>query len=444
MAGRVDAGERQRLRTLPGAAALALQRDPLGFFSRLAGRRQPAPFRLGPFRFWLVATPELAEQVYVVRHRSLEKGLAMQRARVLLGNGLLTSAEPLHLRQRRTLQPAFHAAHVPRYAEAIAGEAVTLRESWRDGQVVDLSEEMSRLALHAIAPTLVSARIDADDADELIAAVDAAVRSFDPVTVALAPALLRLPLRRTRRFLEARARLDTAIGRLIAARRGSPTAADDALSLLLVDGASDAALIRDELVTLLLAGYETVAHALAWTFHLLAEDASAEERLHAELASVLGDRAPGAADVPRLQWTRQVVAESLRLYPPSWINSRRALEDFELGGERIRRGDNVVVVVYLVHRDPRHWPDPERFDPERFAPGAERGRHRRAYVPFGAGPRRCIGRDFAWLESTLVVATLAQSWRAHRVGDGPVRVAPEFTLRPKGGLPMRLERRAVL
>jgi cytochrome P450 len=423
-----------------------LQRDPLTFFGdRAQEHGGTARFRIGPYPFVLVTQAELAHEVYVTHQGSFHKGVAMQRARALLGNGLLTSEEPLHMRQRRILQPAFEHHRLEEYAAAVANEALRRRDAWSHGSTIEAAREMTWLTVAVITRTLFSVPLRRADIEAIGAAVDDALRAFDAAAVALGATLMRLPLPRTRRFLRARDHLDRLVTAIVAERRttlGERPGERDALSLLLENVDVTERQLRDEVLTLLLAGHETVAYALAWALYLVATHPEAERRLHAEIDEVLDGRAPGAGDLRRLPYTRCVIAEALRLYPPSWINSRRAVEDVELNGTSVKRGDNVAIVLYLLHRDRRHWPQPERFDPARFAPDAERSRARTAYVPFGAGKRRCIGRDFALMEMALVLAAIAQVWRLRPLTPEAVRVHPQFTLRPRGGMPMRLERRS--
>jgi len=365
---------------------------------------------------------------------------------MLLGDGLLTSNGDVHLRQRRMMQPAFHRERIEGYGDRMVEHALRLSSTWRAGERFDVAEAMMRLTLGVVAETLFSADVRGE-ADEIGDALTDAMQLFDRLSLPLDQLLDRLPLPATRRFHRARRRLDATIHRVIAEHRAAGDRGD-LLSMLLAaqddegDGArmSDAQ-VRDEALTIFLAGDETTALALAWTWHLLSRNPDAEARLHQELDDVLGERPPAAADLPRLPCTRRVIAESMRLYPPAWTLGREPLEDLELGGYRIRAGSIVLVSPWVIQRDPRFFPDPLRFDPDRWLPEAEPERHRFAYFPFGAGPRKCIGEAFAWMEGTLLLATIAREWRVRTDRAARIEPRPLITLRTRAGMPAVAERR---
>ena len=422
------------------------RRDPLAVFRRMAARHgDVSTFRLGPRRFYLLNHPDLVRDVLVTHHRTFIKSYALQRARVLLGTGLLTSEGELHLRQRRLAQPAFHRERIAAMGQAMASAASAAAGRWRAGMEVDAAREMNRLTLAIAGTTLLGADVEGE-ADEIGRALTDALGLFDRLHNPFAPLLERLPVPATRRMRAARARLDATIHRIIAERRASGEDRDDLLGMLLAardeqgdgGGMTDAQL-RDELLTLFLAGHETTANALGWTWHLLARNPEAEARLHEELRTVLGGRVPTADDVPRLPFTRAVLAEAMRIWPPAWTIGREPLEDYGAGGYRVRAGSIVLLSPFLVHRDPRWWDAPEAFRPERWMEdGFEATLPRFAYFPFGGGPRKCIGEGFAWMESVLVLATLASRWRLRHTADARVAPEPRITLRPTG-LRMRVE-----
>ena len=425
-----------------------MRRDPLAFLTRVAREHgDVARFRMGPVELHLLNRPEWIRDVLVTRAASFHKGRGLERAKRLLGEGLLTSEDPVHLRQRRMMQPAFHAQRIAGYAGAMAALADRSTERWSAGQVRDVALEMTRLTLAIVGRTLFDADVESE-ADEIGAALTTALGLFGRTfTLPYFELLDRLPLPMNRRFDRAKARIDATIARLIAERRRAPGGAD-LLSLLV--SASDTegdgggmtdAQVRDEAITIFLAGHETTANALAWTWYLLARNPDAEARLHAEVDAVLGGRSPTAADLPRLPWTEMVLAESMRLFPPAWIIGRRAIEPQEIGGFDVPRGSIVVVSQWVTHRDPRWFPDPERFDPERFRASAKEARPRFAYFPFGGGPRVCIGEGFAWMEGILVLAAIARRWRLRLAPDQDIVPAPSITLRPRDGIRMVLERR---
>ncbi len=424
-----------------------MRRDPLGFLTRTAREHgDVARFRMGPVELHLVNRPEWIRDVLVTHAASFHKGRGLERAKRLLGEGLLTSEDPIHLRQRRMMQPAFHARRIAGYADAMVALADRAASRWAAGETRDVAAEMTRLTLAIVGRTLFDADVESE-ADEIGAALTTALGLFGRTfTLPYFELLDRLPLPMNRRFDRAKARIDATIGRLIAERRRAPGGAD-LLSLLV--SASDTegdgggmtdAQVRDEAITIFLAGHETTANALAWTWYLLARNPEAESRLHAEV-DALGGRAPSAADLPRLPWTEMVLAEAMRLFPPAWIIGRRAVDPYAIGGFDVPKGSIVVVSQWVTHRDARWFPDPKRFDPERFGPAAKEARPKFAYFPFGGGPRVCIGEGFAWMEGVLVLAAIARRWRLRLAPGQEIVPAPSITLRPRDGIRMILERR---
>ncbi|HEX2122431.1 MAG TPA: cytochrome P450 [Thermoanaerobaculia bacterium] len=428
---------------LPGKFLRAMQYDPLTFLTRVTGEYGDAVhFTIGRQKMFFFSHPDLVRDVLVTRNASFIKGLVLQRTKIVLGEGLLTSEGELHKRQRRLAQPAFHRERIHRYGEVMVEHARRARERWRDGEELDLHQEMMRLTLSVVAKTLFDADVD-DEADEIGGALTELMLMFPLLLHPLSEFLRRLPLPQVRRFERALARLDRTIYAIIEERRRAGVDRGDLLSMLLLaqdlegdgGGMSDLQL-RDETMTLFLAGHETTANALAWTFYLLARNPDAERELHRELDSVLGGRLPAPADHPRLPYTEMVLAESMRLRPPAWGVGRYATEETKIGAWDVPKNGLVVVAQWVTHRDARFWPDPERFDPLRFTPEAKQARPKLAYFPFGGGARVCIGESFAWMEGVLILATLAQQWRFESHGGD---VAPQalITLRPRGGMPMR-------
>jgi cytochrome P450 len=438
-------------RTLPGLQFLSFTRDPLGFLSGVAREYGDVAYFGGVTEeLYLLNHPDFIKDVLVTHNASFMKGRGLQRAKRLLGEGLLTSEPPLHRRQRRLAQPAFHKQRVGAYASLMVDYTLRLeRERWEDGRTLDVAREMMHLTLAIVGRTLFGTETE-DEAEEVRAALSASMASFARFMMPFAELLGRLPLPANRRFEQARARLDRIIYRIIEERRASGEDRGDLLSMLLKaqdeegdgTGMSDEQL-RDEAMTIFLAGHETTANALSWTWYLLAQHPEAEAKLHEELDEVLAGRPPTAEDLPRLRYTEMVFAESMRLYPPAWILGRRALEDYEVGGYLIPRDSLVILSPYVMHRDPRFFPDPSRFDPERWTPEAKSARPQFSYFPFGGGPRRCIGEGFAWMEGVLVVATLARKWRLRLAPEQRVEPQPGVTLRPRHGIRMTPERREV-
>jgi cytochrome P450 len=411
-------------------------------------------FRAGGNGFAILNHPDYVRDVLVTRHRTFHKGVGLERARLLLGHGLLTSEDGVHLRQRRLLQPAFHRQRIAAYATTMVDYSRRHTDRWSSGAVVDVAVEMSALALAIAGKTLFDADVK-EEATEIGAAVTAAVNSFNFALLPYGDRLARLPIPPAIRFRRARARLDATIYRLIAERRASGATGRDLLSLLVAarddegdgSGMSDEQ-IRDEAMTLFLAGHETTANALTWTWYLLSEHPHVEQTLVDEVTSVLSGRMATADDVPRLPYTRAVLAESMRLFPPAYLVGRRALAAYDVPGTAYVVPPRTVVFLsqFLLHRDARFWDDPARFDPLRWMDGRDSGaaaeRHRFAYFPFGAGPRVCIGEHFAWMEGVLVLATVAQQWTLRLVPGQRIVPQPIITLRPKYGMKMSVEARA--
>lgn len=455
---------------LPGANFLKFRRDPLKFFTETQRTYGDiARFTFGPQEVFLVSHPDVIEDVLVTSARKFHKGVALQRAKRLLGEGLLTSEGKQHLKQRRTIQPLFHRQQVQGFAEAMVKHASRWRDAVPAG-TMDMTSEMAGLTLAIVGETLFSSNVQGD-ADEVR---DALAGAFQTFSIAFLPGLEffeKLPLPIFARIRNARERLDAVIHRVIADRRaslssgepkGSPLQTDqpqhaDLVSMLLAardpENPNEPGMtneqIRDEAMTIFLAGHETTANTMAWTWHMLAVHPEVEAKLHDELARVLNGRTPTVEDVTKLEYTRAVVAESMRLYPPAWTMGRRVIEPHTIGGHAIAEGSLVIMSQWVVHRDPRWWRDPEMFRPDRWvksepsAPSAALGssepsRPKYSYFPFGGGARLCIGESFAWTEAILLVATIAQRWQFR--GISTPALEPRITLRPKNLLMQAVSR----
>ncbi len=437
----------------PGAAPGPLaglhryRSDPLGMLSEIHERAGDlATFRLGPQRVHSVGHPDLAAQVLTVHAEAFHKGRLLKAARAVLGDGPLTSEEPLHRRRQRLIAPGFAHRRVAGYARAMVAEGEALAGSWRDGASVDMFDQMQRVTLRVVAGSLFGSALSRERVDAVGSALTDAVGIFPLLTVPFGTRLLWLPLPAVRRFRRARRTLEATVRALVAERRADPRHHDDVLALLLeADGGggegAGARQLRDDLVSLLVAGHETTAVALTWAWQLLGAHPDVDERLAYELRTVLGDGPIDPARHASLRYTRCVVHETLRLYPPAWVVPRLAVRPVELDGRRIPPGDVVIVCTQLLHRDPRFWDEPARFDPARFDGGAAGTRRHPAYLPFGAGPRSCLGREFALMEATLLLAALARRFRAVPLGSAPVPASFGFTLRPAGPAPMQLSAR---
>jgi cytochrome P450 len=432
----------------PGQFMVEIARNPLAMMMAMKLEHGDiAHWRIGPQPIYLFSHPDLIRDVLVTNGKNFHKSRGLERAKRLLGNGLLTSEGEFHLRQRRLAQPAFHKQRIASYATTMTDYAARTSVRWRDGQYIDMHTEMMRLTLGIVARTLFDADVDAEAA-EIGEALTTAFESFNIAMLPFTEYLERLPLPSVRRFNAAKATLDRAIYRIIDERRASGEDRGDLLSMLLMatdtegdgTGMSDLQL-RDEALTIFLAGHETTANALTWTWYLLSQHPDVERKLHDEVDRVLSGRAPAYEDMQSLPYTRMVLAESMRLYPPAWAIGRRALEKFDAMGYTIPKRAVVLMCPYIVQRDARFFPDPERFDPERWTPEAQASRPKFAYFPFGGGNRVCIGEQFAWMEGVMLIAQLSQKWRMRLDPSARLEVQPLITLRPRHGMPMILEKR---
>lgn len=437
-------------RKILGLDFIGFRRDPINFIQRIArDYGDISYFRMGPQDVYFLNHPDYVKDVLVTHQQNFTKGRALQRSKRLLGEGLLTSEGEFHRRQRRLAQPAFHRQQIMTYGAAMTAYAERMRAGWSDGETLNISQEMMRLTLAIVGKTLFDTDVEAE-ADEIGDALTTIVHLFNAMLLPFSELLEKLPLPQKRRFEKAKQRLDATIYRMIEERRLSGEDRGDLLSMLL--GARDEEAdgtgmtdkqVRDEALTIFLAGHETTANALTWTWYLLSEHPEVEAKLHAEIDSVLEQkRLPTLEDMPQLRYTEMVLAESMRLYPPAWAIGRLSINEHEIGGYVIPPRALVLVSPYVMHRDARFFPEPERFDPERWTPEARESRPQFSYFPFGGGARRCIGEGFARMEGILLIATLAQHWRLRHVPDHPVALHAAITLRPKHGMLMKLEKRS--
>lgn len=430
----------------PGEFLALLARNHLALFRRMATYGDVVQVRLGRQRLVLLTHPDDIHRMLATEQRSFVKGRALDRVKILLGEGLLTSEAPRHLRHRRLMQPAFHRERVGAYAEIMSECARQTADSWQDGAVLDVHHEMMQLTRAIAGKTLFELDVGHDPGG-VQETIGLSLKLYRYAVLPGGGVVEYLPLPFVRRVQRARARLNGWLADTIRARRAQAGERPDLLSLLIAARDDDGGTmtdeeVRDELVTLLLAGHETTAVALSWASYLLSSHPLLQGRLQVELDTVLGGRLPTAADMPRLPFLRRVLAETMRLYPPAWIIERRAVREFVVRGMRIPAGSLVYASAFLVHRDARWYPDPERFDPDRWLTGRDETRPKCAYFPFGAGTRVCIGEQFAWMEAILILATVGQRWHLQHELTHEVAMEPLVTLRPKYGMRMRLSRRA--
>jgi cytochrome P450 len=423
------------------------RRDMLGFWTDCAREYgDVSAFRLGGRRCVLVNHPDLIEEVLVTNARNFIKHFALRMSPVLLGRGLLTSEGDFWLRQRRLAQPAFSRHRIAAYGDVMVRYTERLLAAWKDGEERDLHADMMQLTLEIGAKTLFDADVTAD-AHDVGEALETSLDHFAASFKSLFRWPLYVPTPANQRLKEAIRRLDAIIFRFIKQRRATPADKDDLLSMLLrardeADGSrmTDRQL-RDEMMTLFLAGHETTAIALAWTWYLLAAHPDAAARLTEELDQVLAGRAPTVADLPRLRFTEHVVLESMRLYPPAYVIGREPLEDCIIGGYEVPAGRTVFMSQWVMHRDPRFFDEPESFLPERWSDERIKLLPKYAYFPFGGGPRICIGNNFALMEACLILATMARQWRFTLTPGFPVAPLPLMTLRPAHGIKGTVQRR---
>ncbi|MFI5783401.1 cytochrome P450 [Nocardia sp. NPDC051570] len=426
--------------TAPGAIpvlghALKLRNDPIGWFESLRAQGDVVRIKIGWQSAYVVTSTTVSHELFVAKYRSFDKGVAVEHFRDVFGQGLLSSDGELHRLHRLLLQPAFHRDRLAEYLTIMREQIAEQTDSWRAGQVLDARIAMTAITLGVVARAITSARV----ADELAAEVQQRLprildlsyrRAMSPL-----PVLNRLPLPRNREWTELVARLHPLVDRVIADYRRTDTRRPDLLSMMLDarDGGNTMSdsVIHDQIVTILLAGTETTATGLSWTFALLSAHPAVEQRVVAELAEVLGDRPVEHDDLARLDYTTRVIEESLRHSPPIWLITRRAIEEVELGAHRIPKGASVLLSPYLTGHDPALITDPEVFDPDRWTGERMTGAPRRAALPFGAGPRKCIGDSFAVTEIAVALATILRKWRLRVKPGTPITAEAGLTYFPR-------------
>lgn len=425
---------------------LAFGANRLGFLTELAREQgDVARLRFGPYHGWLLTHPDQVHEVLVTHADRFRKGPVLQRARVVLGDGLLTSDADTHYRHRRLVQPAFHSKRITGYAGTMIEQAATTTERWVPGVPIDVHAETVRITLASAGRTLLGTDVEDHDVATVEHALADLLSAYKLAFLPFGWRLQAMPFGPAKRLHRGRDALHGLVDRVVAQRRADRSDAGDLLSALVHGDGSERlsdSEIRDHAATLLLAGHETTANALAFAFHLLADAPDVEKRVHAEVDEVLGaDDRPRPEHADQLPFCRAVISEALRLYPPAWLMGREATADCPVNGNTVGPGELALLSQWVTHRDARWWPDPERFLPDRWLDGSAKDRPRWAYFPFGAGLRRCIGEGFAWTEGVLALATISRRWRLLRVPERPVRLDPLITLRPKDGVWLRPEAR---
>jgi cytochrome P450 len=426
--------------------------------------------RIAHYRFLgttivFINEPEWINEILITQAASFVRERTLKRMKILLGEGLITSDDPIHLRQRRIIAPAFHRQRIAGYAEQIVASAAASANRWSEAQEIDIASEMMQLSLHIVARTLFDSEVTADvlsvrDEVNTIMGLYNFLVAFPKLE-----SVLHWPIPGVMKFRRSRAKLDALVAAMIASRRPLTRfqleQRGDLLSMLMaardetgcpgsglsdpgaqantVTGMSDSQ-VRDEALTIFLAGYETVANALTWTWYLLSQNPEAAATMYAEVEQVLHGQPATVESFPLLKYTEQCFAESMRLYPPAWAMGRQSTTPIELGPYRFSPGTHFFFSQYIMHRSPEFWPDPLAFRPERHTAAARAERPRFVYFPFGGGRRQCIGEGFAWMEGVLSLATIAQCWRLHFIPKYPVIPQAKITLRPRFPMIMRVER----
>jgi cytochrome P450 len=423
-------------------------RDKLGFLSRCADQYgDVVKLKIGEPTY-LLLSPEDIEHVLVKNYRNYEKSprLTSRKGRQLSGEGLLTTYAAEHLRQKRMMQPHFYHKSIRAFANIIIGTTEQMLAEWRDGAKLNIAEEMMNLAQRVILKSLFSGETE-EDIDKLAKIITIRRKYFGYVFLSPFPFPEYLPTYANREYRGTIKQIDEFIYSSISARRATVTPPQDLLTMLMSAQYEDGSTItdkqaHDEALTISITGYETIGEALAWTWYLLSEHPLVESKLFMELNEVLGGRMPAIDDAPMLRYTEMILYESMRLYPPTWIFVRMAQEaDVLPSGATIPLGSKIYLCQYIVHRSPRFFSKPEKFDPERFSEAARRERPKFAYFPFGGGPRLCIGEPFAMMECVLILACIARRFQLTLLPGQKIVPEPGITLRPKNGIIMRLKQR---
>jgi cytochrome P450 len=420
--------------------------DPLSFLtlcSRDYGNIVSLSF--GPFSTYLLNDPDLIDYVLKNTNRQFIKSQVLKSNKLLLGEGLLTSEGEFWQRQRRLAQPGFHRQRIIAYADTMVEYTNQMLATWQDGEIRDIHQEMMQLTLEVVAKCLFDAEV-AGEAQEVGKALNIALEHFNlrAKTMFLVPDSIPTP--ENLRFQRAVAQLNKVVYGIINQRRSDGKDPGDLLSMLMRSEDEDGShmtdqQLRDEIMTLFLAGHETTANTLSWIWMLLSQHPKVEAKLLEELQTVLGGRNPHASDQANLPYTETVVTEAMRLYPPVWRMSRELIEDWEVNGYLLKASSNVFMSQWVMHRDPRYFENPEEFNPDRWADDFAKTLPPGVYFPFGAGPRVCIGQGFAIMESVILVAAIAQKFQISLVPEHPIELQPSITLRPKQGIKVKLTKR---
>jgi cytochrome P450 len=418
-----------------------------------------AHFKFGRQHVYLFNNPDYIEDALIRNHKNFIKSRGLQISKRLLGEGLVTSEKEYHDRQRRIIQPAFHPALIKKYGDVMTLYAVNMCQRWEDGMTLDIHKEMIHITAGIISKAVLGSDIKSEQGDIVGDALLTCAEYFNRLLMPFGELIEKIPILHINKgFQQAKRKLDSIVYNMIKEHRDNERKGvqqTDLLSTLLQAQDAEAGIgrmtdsqLRDEVMTIFLAGHETTANALTWTLYLLSQNPLVESKLYDELCSVLGDgkdskskRIPNVEDVPKLEYTEKVFRESMRLYPPAWTIGRQAINDYKVDKYVIPAGSIVLMSQYVMHRNPRYFADPEVFYPDRWNKEQKSQLPRFSYFPFGGGIRGCVGEPFAWMEGILLIATICRQWKMQHDPDHKVELKPLITLRPKYGMRMKLERR---
>lgn len=436
---------------IPGRTLLNFKKNPLEFLDHCGRLGEVVRYRLLGPQFYLLTSPEYVKDVLFNKHADFVKGRILQKSKIFMGEGLITSEEPLHTQQRRLAQRAFHKQRLETYARTMADLAQEFVGAWKEEESRDLHADMMQLTVRIVAKVLFSVTMESEAREigrHFTKLIESALFFY---FVPHPELVLKLPIPQLRSINASQRHLDSMIYRFIEDGRKNREDKGDLLSMLIAAHEEEtfgsqeesSRQLRDECMSLFAAGHETTANALAWTFLLLTQHPEVEEKLANEINEVLEKRSPAVEDVPRLRYAKMVLAESMRLYPPAWIISRQATKDYQAGRYLIPAGSFITLSPWVMHHKAEFFPDPIRFDPERWKDDTNASKMAFRYFPFGAGPRNCIGEGFAWIEALLILATVIQNWKFQMVPGFRVEPDAGMTLRPKPGVQVVVRKRAV-
>ena len=436
---------------LPNTLLRKFMRDPLKTLTDLAHRYGDiCHFKFGRQHVYLINHPEYIEDILVSNHRNFIKSRGLQISKRLLGEGLLTSEADYHERQRRLILPTFQPNRIKRYTDIMTSYSMRMCSTWNDGSILDIHKEMMRVTAAIISMTVLGSDIKVGD-DEISEALLTCMRYFNRLRMPFGELIEKIPILSINKgFQLAKNKLDSVVHSMIKEHRENlDKGHKDLLDTLLQAQDEEAGIgrmtdlqLRDEVMTIFLAGHETTANALTWTLYLLSQNPTVEKRLHEELSSVLGDEdkfvGPTISDVQKLGYTNKILTESLRLYPPAWTIGRQAINDYKVGNYVVPSGSIILMSQYVMHRDPRYYHEPDRFYPERWTQEFKSRLPRFSYFPFGGGIRSCVGESFALMEATLLIAIICRYWKLRPIPDQKIALNPLITLRPRYGMRMKI------